>query len=166
MPVHLHIIRASEFVCVDADQHLDFEASKELLHALVLACQKRGLDRAMMDIREVPVLDKPYFTVAEIAALAGVFRTAGFARHQRLAILYKVDVHGGIRNFTFFTKLRGLQVQAFNKFEDAMFWLSEQPAELHHGVEVPIQNRAKKRPAGPTVRIHPRMQRSTRGSVG
>lgn len=151
MPLTLHVIRASEFVRLDAEEHLDFEASKNALQGLALACRKRGLDRAMLDLRKVPVPDKPLFTASELAALVGAFRDAGFSRRQRLAILYAQDVHGGIRNFTFFSRLRGLQVQAFHDFETALLWVSEEtelPAELQHGTPVPIMQReTAKRPA-------------------
>jgi hypothetical protein len=147
MPIELNLIRASEFVRLDADEHIDFEATKRTLQDLAIACWKRGIGRAMLDIRNVPVPDKPYFTHSELAALAGAFREAGFTRQQRLAILYKDDVYGGVRNFTFFTKLRGLQVQAFDDFEAAFYWLTdERSAELKQGEDIPILKQdAKKR---------------------
>jgi hypothetical protein len=148
MPVELQVIRASEFVCFDADKHLDFEASQKVLQGLVMACRKRGLDRAMLDLRDLPILPKPHFTPEQMAVLAGTFLDAGFSKHQRLAILYSHDIHGGIRNFTLFSRLRGLQVQAFQQYESAIHWLWEQKksAEPPHGAYVPITEReAKKR---------------------
>lgn len=148
MPIELHLIRASEFIRLDPDEHIDFEASKRVLQDLAYACRKRGIDRAMVDIRNIPVPDEPRFTPSELAALVGAFREAGFTRQQRLAILYKHDVYGGVRNFTFFSKLRGLQVQAFHEFEAAFYWLAEErPAELGQGTEVPILKPAAKKRA-------------------
>jgi hypothetical protein len=149
MPIELHLIRASEFIRLDSDEHIDFEASKRVLQDLAQSCRKRGMARAMLDIRNVPVPDKPRFTPTELAALAGAFREAGFTRQQRLAILYKHDVYGGIRNFTFFSKLRGLHVQAFHEFEAAFYWLAEeQPAEFERGADIPILRHDAKKPAG------------------
>ena len=150
MPIELHLIRATEFLRLDADEHIDFEASKRVLQDLAIACWRRGIGRAMLDIRHVPIPDKPSFTHSELAAMAGAFREAGFTRQQRLAILYKTDVYGGVRNFTFFSKLRGLQVQAFDDFEEAFFWLTqEQAVELKQGEDVPIlAHDARKRMAG------------------
>ena len=147
MPIELNLIRASEFVRLDADEHIDFEASKRTLQDLAIACWKRGIGRAMLDIRDIPIPDKPRFTHSELAAMAGAFREAGFTRQQRLAILYKIDVYGGVRNFTFFSKLRGLQVQAFDDFEAAFYWLTdERSAELMRGEDIPIlRPDAKKR---------------------
>ncbi len=104
MPIDLQIIRANEFICLDTDELLDFEASKQLLGGLAFACHKRGLERAMLDLRALPVPVRPHFTLAQIVSLVGTFREAGFTRKQRLAILYSHDVHRGIRNFAFFSK--------------------------------------------------------------
>ncbi len=151
MPIDLQIIRANEFICLDTDELLDFEASKQLLRGLAFACRKRGLERAMIDLRSLPVPVRPHFTLAQIAALVGTFREAGFTRKQRLAILYSHDVHRGIRNFAFFSKMRGLQVHPFLDFETAVYWLSEgmeDPSEMQPGTPIPI---AKSGPKKKTV---------------
>jgi hypothetical protein len=139
MPITLDIIRASEFIRLDATEHLDFGASKHVLEGLAFACRKRGIERAMLDLRTVPVPAKPLFTAAELSALIGAFRDAGFSRRHRLAILYREDAHGGIRTFAFLSKLRGLQVRAFNDFEKALQWLSEEPEDLvEHRMAAPV----------------------------
>jgi hypothetical protein len=51
MSAELQVIRANEFVCLDANEHLDFEASKKALQELAQACRKRGLNRALLDLR-------------------------------------------------------------------------------------------------------------------
>lgn len=148
MPIELQVISANEFIRLNTDELLDLEASQEVLQGLARACRKRGLDRAMLDLRKVPVPDKPHFTNAELAALVGAFRDAGFTRRQRLAVLYEHDVYGGIRNFAFFGKMRGLRVQAFKEFESALRWLStetERPAELKKGIPIPITKRETKK---------------------
>src|SRR6516164_9376609 len=97
MPLELQVIRASEFVRLDVRARLDFEASKKALQVLVLACRKRGLNRALLDLRSLPELSKPHFTLSELASLVTTFREAGFTREQRLAVLYRSDPHRGIR---------------------------------------------------------------------
>ena len=175
MPVELQVIRASEFIRLGADEHLDLETSKEALRALTKACRKRGLDCAMLDLRMLPVLAKPHFTTSQLAALVGTFRETGFSRQQRLAILYRHDIHGGIRDFAFISRMRGLQVQAFGEFESAMHWLSGAQAErgehLEQGVAIPIAKRpggAKRIPAHPAAesggRSAPRPVRGMRTS--
>jgi predicted aconitase len=136
MAVALRIIRAAEFVCLDPEEHLDLEASKEALRHLALACRKRGLDRAVVDLRKLPVLAKPHFTKTEVAALVDAIRDAGFSEEQRLAVVYRDDVFGGIRDFAFISRMRGLQVQAFADFGAASQWISE-------GEEITVGNRQK-----------------------
>ena len=140
MPIELQIIRASEFVCLNPSGLLDFEASKEALAVLARACRKRGIGRAMLDIRALPMPVRPQFTGSDLAALIGTFREAGFARHDRLAVLYKSDPHGGARMFAFLGIMRGWRVRAFGDFEEAILWLSQETRKrIERGEEeVPI----------------------------
>jgi len=160
MPVELQVIRASEFVCLDPQAHLDFDASKKALQILALACRKRGLSCALVDLRDLPVLNKPHFTKTELAGLIGAFRDAGFSGDQRLAVLYRHDLYAGIRDFAFIGRLRGLQVQAFTDFEAAMRWVSEAEKPLpniaHSEIPIPI---AKPQPRAHRLRV-------VRGNIG
>jgi hypothetical protein len=159
MPVELQVIRVNEFIRFDAHAHLDFAASKRALQDLANACNKRGIDSALLDLRSLPVPPKPLFTPTELAALVRTFSEAGFSRQQRLAILYHLDVYGGIRNFAFISRLRRLRVQAFTDFEAALQWLSEdqpgQPESREGEVPIPIANHLTQ-PAKLSVRLTPR----------
>ena len=151
MAEELQIIRASEFVCLDADKHRSFETSKKSLQNLALACRKRGLDRALLDLRGLPILPKPHFTKPQVAALAGAFREAGFALKQRLAVLYDHDVYGIIRDFILFSRQYGVQAEAFLDYEKAMSWLYgklEDTAEWKRGAQVPIAKPEAKKSSG------------------
>lgn len=140
MPVELQVIHASEFVSLDAKAQLDFEASRQALQSLAHACRKRGLDRAILDLRALPVPAKPLFTPTQLADLIGTFREAGFGRQQKLAVLYKIDPHGGVRTFAFIGRIQGWQVRAFDEFERAFHWLAEEAARpsAHPENEIPI----------------------------
>jgi hypothetical protein len=155
MPLELQIIRASEFVRLGARGHLNFQASKDALQELAHACRKRGVDRALLDLRELPVPPKPLFTPSELASLVETFREAGFARHQRLAVLYRSDPHHGARLFAFIGRIRGWQVRAFAEFEEALFWLSAEKARrLERGAqEVPIQHARSKLEVKPVIEL-------------
>src|ERR1051326_229484 len=107
MPLDLQIIRASEFIRLDPHEHLDLDASKELLHAIARACRKRGIDRAVLDLRSLPAPAQPLFTRDELSALVETFREAGFTHNQRLAVLYRHDPHQGVRKFAFISTLQG-----------------------------------------------------------
>ena len=126
MPVELQVIKASEFVALDGDEQLNFESSIKALQALAQACRKRGLDRALLDLRAMPVPAKPLFTPTQLAALIATFHQAGFGRNQRLAVLYRSDPHRGARTFAFIGRIQGWQVRAFSEFEEALHWLSEE----------------------------------------
>lgn len=155
---HAHqfqVIRASDFVCFDADEHLNFEDTRKVLEQLAVACRKRGLDRAMVDLRDLPVPEKPRFTRGELAEMAEAFRAAGFTGRQRLAVLHSHDTHGTIREFVSICREHGLQVHAFGEFDAAIHWLgkpteTEHPVECKHGAEVPIVRKKKVKAANTT----------------
>jgi hypothetical protein len=153
MPVELQIIRASEFVRIGPENHLDMEESRKALVLIAKACRLRGLDQALLDLRQLPIPDKPLFTPTELAELVDTFKQAGFGKNQRLAILYRSDPHHGARMFAFISKMRGCQVKAFQDFEQAMTWLSEMKKDApESGIAVPISKpkaAAKPRAAGP-----------------
>jgi hypothetical protein len=130
MPLELQVIRASEFIRLDVRARLDFDASKKTLQGLAIALRKRGIGRALLDLRALPELSKPQFSPTQLAALVTTFRNAGFTRQQRLAILYRTDPHRGVRIFAFLNRMRGLHVQPFTEFETALQWLSEQEDNL------------------------------------
>ena len=156
MPLDLQLIRASEFVRLGARGHLDFQASKQALAELAHACRKRGVDRALLDIRELPIPPKPLFKPSELAALVETFHEAGFSRKQRLAVLYRSDPHHGARCFAFISMLRGWKVRAFEDFEKALFWLStEEPAKRppgEQGISIKVVRDKQERTVQPVRR--------------
>ena len=165
MPIDLQVIQASEFVRLDANEQLDFPASQQTLQLLARACRKRGLDRALLDLRALPVPKKPVFTPTQLATLMASFCEAGFGRQQRLAVLYRNDPHGGARTFAFIGRIRGWQVRAFSEFETAWNWLStattRQAVRREKETPVQITTRPDKLPvnfSGPgTIRpLHPK----------
>lgn len=141
MPFELQVIRAAEFIRVGPHGHLDFEGSKETLATLARACQKRGLNQALLDLRALPIPPKPLFSPTELASLVETFREVGFGPRQRLAVLYRSDPHQGARMFAFISRLRGFQVRAFEDFEHAVLWLSEQEYQrpVREGHLLPIR---------------------------
>jgi hypothetical protein len=124
MPLELQVIRAAEFVRIGPQGRLDLKTSKKTLAMLARACRKRGLDRALLDMRSLPVPAKPLFTSAELGELVGTFHEVGFGTRQSLAVLYRSDPHHGARTFAFISRMRGWRVRAFEDFESALLWLS------------------------------------------
>jgi len=129
MPLELQLIRAKEFIRMNAKGHIDLETSKLALLKIARACYKRGIERAMFDLRELPPLAEPRLTRADLIELLNVFRHLGFSTRNRLALLYTSDPHGRARLFAFMTSLHGWQVRSFTSFENAMLWLSQEQDE-------------------------------------
>ncbi len=128
MPTELHVIRASDFIRLGAKGEFDVAASKIVLAELACACRKRGIDRAMLDLRALEPKPKPVFSPTDLAKLVNTFREIGFTHQQKLAILYSSDPHHRARMFAFISTLRGWRVAAFENFESALGWLSEEDA--------------------------------------
>src|SRR5271163_1264168 len=126
MPTELQVIRASDFIRLGAKGEFDMNASKEVLAEIAGACRKRGIDRAMLDLRALQPKPTPIFSPTDLAKLVNTFREIGFTHRQRLAILYSSDPHHRARMFAFIGTLRGWHVAAFGEFEEAMAWLSEE----------------------------------------
>ena len=125
MPLELQIIRAAEFIRLGAQGHFDLAASKVALAHLAGACRKRGIDRALMDLRQLQPGPKPVFSPSDLKVLVNTFREIGFTKQQRLALLYRTDPHRRARLFAFLSTQRGWHVRAFAEFEQALNWLSE-----------------------------------------
>lgn len=128
MPLELQIIRAAEFVRLGAEGYFDLAASKAALAKLARACRKRGIDRALMDLRALRPGPKPVFSPADLAALLDTFREIGFTRELRLAVLYHSDPHRRARLFSLLGVMRGWNIRAFGDYERAILWLSEEQA--------------------------------------
>ena len=156
MPLELQIIRASEFVRVGPQGQINLEASKKTLELLAYACRKRGVDRALLDLRQLPVPARPAFKPADLILLVDSFREAGFGKHQRLAVLYRADPHRRVRAFAVLSRMKGWQVQAFDDFEQALHWLSEENKKSSPpsgAEEIPIQFRKPKEKEKPVRRL-------------
>jgi len=134
MSLELQIIRASEFIRLGAQGHFDLAASQAALTELAGACRKRGIDRALMDLRALQPGPKPVFSRTDLLTLVNKFCEAGFTRQQRLAILYTSDPHRRARLFAFLSTLHGWTVRAFDDFEKALHWLSGGQGDMaRHG---------------------------------
>jgi hypothetical protein len=124
MPIELEIIRASEFIRVGPRGHFDLVASKAVLRELATACLKRGIQRAMVDLRAFRPGPKPVLTPSDLVSLVSTFHEIGFTEEHRLAVLYHSDPHHRAREFASISRLRGWNVRAFDDFEHAIIWLS------------------------------------------
>jgi hypothetical protein len=149
MTMELHVIRFREFVRVDAHGQLDMAASHEVLLQVARICRKRGIDRALLDGRDLQTELRPY----EMAALVRDLAEMGFTPNQRLALLHRGDAHHRARLFALIGKLRGWNIRAFGEFEEAIDWLSVPPEAGPEweasGEQIPL--RTRKPAVGPSV---------------
>ena len=123
MTLAIELIRTPEFIRASPHGILDFPASKETLGSIARACVKRGLKRALLDLRGLPGRRVP-FTCAELAELVETFRDSGFNKTHKLAVLYAEDRHRGAPLFSFIGRMQGWNVRALEDFEQALQWLS------------------------------------------
>ena len=158
MPLELQVIRASEFIRLGASGQFDLAGSQEILKQLASACQRRGVERALLDLRDVHPGVTPMLTRDDLASLVHTFCTIGFSDRLRLVLLYSADPHHRARMFALMSILHGWNVKASDNFEEAVHWLSqESEAEVRKepgAQEVPV--RAKPTPAAPVRRIRVR----------
>jgi len=137
--------------------------SKKLLAELAGACRKRGINRAMVDLRALHAGPTPVFSTSDLASLVNTFREMGFTRDQKLAVLYGTDPHHRAKMFAFISTLRGWHVAAFGSFEEAMVWLSEDdqanadagPGPGGESVALKIRTSAEAKPK-PKTKIRPK----------
>jgi len=143
MPFDVQVIRAQEFIRIGPHGNLDLSASRQILQTLANACRKRGLESALLDLRDV----RTDFGPEELATIVRMFREVGFSHGQKLALLHAGDPNRRARILAFLGSLRGWAVRAFGDFEEALEWLAlakdfEQsaatPVEVT-GIEMPIQ---------------------------
>lgn len=123
MPLELQIIRACEFIRAGARGRPDLDASRTVLRELAAACHRRGINRALLDVRDIQPGAARIFTPDDLVSLVNTFREIGFTYQHRLAVLYSEDPYHGVRMFAFIGTLRGWNVRAFGDFETALHWL-------------------------------------------
>jgi hypothetical protein len=120
MPVELQIIRACEFVRLGAQGKFDFESTLDVLKTLADACHKRGIERALFDVRGATSA----LTPKDLAALVGEFSKVAISKRLWLAILHTGSQNYRAKLFVFVSVLRGRKVRSFENFEKALDWLS------------------------------------------
>jgi hypothetical protein len=103
---------------------VDAGASRQRLRSLAGACKEQGVERVLLDLRDLRFGPDPVFTPADLASMVDTFHEMGFERRHRLAVLYKADPHHGARMFAFISRERGWNVKAFESYEEALTWLA------------------------------------------
>jgi hypothetical protein len=151
MSLELHIIRAADFIRLDATGHFDLASSKAALALLAKSCRKRGINQALLDLRGLRPGPKPVFSPRDLVEVVNTFPEVGFTDQQHLAILYHSDPHKRARLFAFLSTMHGWNVRAFGDYEEALHWLSSSleaaSAAKHAAAEQRVPIRVVKRVA-------------------
>ena len=124
MPYELHVIKAGDFIRCGAEGTIDFETSRQVLKAFADQIVARGADKAILDIRNVR--GDPPATFTQLYHLAKVFKDAGFGAGHRLAVIVSPDRYDKAEFFAICAGGRGWHAWAFEEFEDAFEWLTEE----------------------------------------
>jgi hypothetical protein len=115
----VRVISCPDFLRRDVDGHLDQEEMRRALREIADECVQKGVRSALLDVREVsgaPTLSELFWIAEELTAL-------GFARLERLAILYTNRGEGRATFFATAARSRGFRVREFTDFEAAFDWL-------------------------------------------
>ena len=144
MPLEVQLIRAREFIRVGPHGKLDLARSRIILESLSTACQKRGIERAMLDLRGV----RSDFGPEELAECIRMFREIACPHIQRLALIHAGDPHRRVRTLALIASLRGWSVRAFDDFETAFEWLALSRVPKNEQPAIVVKNQSNTRTAG------------------
>jgi hypothetical protein len=120
MSIDMQVVRARDFIRLAAGGHVDLESSRQALGNVAKAMVSHGLDRAILDVRDVENM----LTIPELYALATTFREAGFWRDHQLAVVHRATRIDRADFFAACATSRGWNVAAFDAYEDAINWLT------------------------------------------
>ena len=132
MPHELHVIKAGDFIRSGPEGALDLEASMDVLRSLASALVSRDVDKAILDVRKMRI--EPPVSYTQLYQLARAFQEAGFGPRHRVAVVVSPDRYDKAEFFAMCAAGRGWNAYAFDDFEDAFEWLTEEePVEPSSG---------------------------------
>lgn len=121
MPFNLHIIRTSDFVRLNGKGGFDLEATRQVLSNLAKTCVERGIDCALLDVRNA---QGSQLKLSDLYQLALTFKEMGFRKSHRLAILHRYRAGERAEFFAMCAADQGWNVRAFEEYEEAMDWFA------------------------------------------
>ncbi len=118
MPYNLQIITGHDFLRLDPQRQMDLERSREALAEIAQASKTVGIDRAMIDLREI----RSHLSTNDIYPLASAYSQIGLRSTFRLALLHGFSGGESADLFAMFASIRGGNVRSFDNFEDEFEW--------------------------------------------
>lgn len=95
MPFNLQIIRTSDFIRLNSVGEYDQEQTRGVLSKIAKACIARGVDYALVDVRDA----RSEMELNDLYQLALAFKEMGFRKNHRLAILYSSEAGEHVKFF-------------------------------------------------------------------
>lgn len=120
MPFEVQMIKASEFLRLGVHGLIDLNASCDILQKIANACARRGICRALLDVRDV----NSDLSNDEVVALANSLGAMGFTKATRVAVLHGNDRDAQARLFAACAISRGWNLRPFFDYEEATDWLA------------------------------------------
>jgi len=118
MPTKLQVIHARDFVRATPEGQLDLETSKTALANIVSISAALTDYHVLLDTRKSNVV----MSVTDLWYLAEALSTLGGAFNTKTAVLCPTERFDSAEFFALCAQNRGLRVQAFRSFEDAIEW--------------------------------------------
>jgi hypothetical protein len=123
MPYQLSVVHAGEFVRCGTHGSIHLDESRRILLSLAGALVARGVDKAILDLRQSTI--DPPLTYTQLYELAGAFHQAGFGPRHRLALIVPPDRYSKAHFFTICASDGGWNCLPFCTFEESLEWLAE-----------------------------------------
>jgi hypothetical protein len=126
----VRVIPAREFLRADVHGNLDLRQSKELLKELAAATTGFPDRHILIDVRDVPATG-PRLSSEELFEIVQTLHSLGLGVLNRIAIVRRPpEAFDRARFLEMLAGERGIQISAFESFEEAFNWL--------YGSETPI----------------------------
>jgi hypothetical protein len=132
MPLNMQVIQTSDFIRQNSEGEYDQQQSLEVLKGVAQVCVERGINCALLDVRDA----RSDMKMDDVYQLAQAFKEVGFQKKQRLAMLYRASgperveffgVQPGERAklFAMCASDDGWNVRAFDDYGKAIEWFAE-----------------------------------------
>ena len=122
MPYSVKVIRTADFIRLkSASNKIDINSARAALRVIGETCRAEGIDRVLIDTRDVTVP----LTVPELFFLATSLAETGLPRSVWIAILPGSDRFDRAQFAALCAANRGWTIRAVRSFEEAINWFSE-----------------------------------------
>jgi hypothetical protein len=120
MALTIHFVRPEDFVRFRTDGFFDLAASKQLLTQVGATMRAKGVEHAILDLRQA----RGALTVVDLYELVSSLADTGFQPSYHMAILHRPAVDELAQFFSLCAGNRGWHIGAFATFEEAFEWLN------------------------------------------